>query len=80
MNDEMKNATMLSKKSFIDLYDNDLYGLKQTIRMSHSDSYVVVPNKQLSNKKPSIRYYQWHEYIDYFRASYYLGTLNYKQL
>ena len=80
MNNEMKSATMLAKKSFIDLYDNDLCGLKQTMRMSHADSYVVIPNKQLSYKKPSIGYYQWSEYTEYFRASYYLGTLNYKQL
>ena len=74
----MKKASILSKKTFIDLYDNDLCGLKQTISMSHSDSYRIIQNKQSSKKKPSIRYYQWSEYTDYFRASYYIGTLNYK--
>ena len=33
MSEEMSKATRLNRKSYIDLYSNDLYGLKETFKL-----------------------------------------------
>lgn len=33
MNQEMQDASRLNRKSLIDLYDNDMFGLHKTVRM-----------------------------------------------
>ena len=46
----MKSASILNQKSLIDLYDNDLYGLKETLEMNNSKYHSFFSNKKMVTK------------------------------
>ena len=68
----MQNAISLNQEGFINLYDNDMTGLRKTLSVKNYSSSVTFKNKSIFNEKIGTFSYEWSEYFDYFKASYYL--------
>ena len=44
MSSEMKKGIALDTRSLIDLYNNDVFGLKKTMKVAYSRAYVIASN------------------------------------
>ena len=55
----MKSAFVLNQIGSIDLYDNDLFGLKETLKLTHLQSHIVKLKSKVADEPLNNNPYEW---------------------